>query len=140
MPKPTATAPQANRTVNFKGKSGERYAFQACSIGTKFKAVGGVYLVTRRTYEDRTFAAKASHHALAIGQTADLATALLTSAELNKLTAQGANCICVFAVAEEARRIEIEKDLIDGNEQWGGRLHYLFHTPVSEKLPGVPAP
>ena len=137
--KPTAP-PQTNRTVYFKGKSGERYAFQACSIGTKFKPLGGVYLVTRRTYEDRTFATKASHHAVAIGQTPDLAVALAATAELNKLVAKGANCICVYAVADAARRAEIERDLVDGNEQWGGRLQYLFHAPVSEKMPGVSPP
>jgi hypothetical protein len=106
-------------------------------MDTKFKSVGGVYLVTRRTFDDRTFATKANHHALAIGQTTDLAAAFVTTAELKKLTAQGANCICVYAVADEARRVEIEKDLVEGNEQWGGRLHYLFHPTVPEKAPGV---
>lgn len=139
--KPKPTAPQQpNRTIYFKGKSGERYAFQACSVGTKFKPVGGVYLITRRTYEDRTFATKASHHAMAIGQSADLASALATTAELNKLVAKGANCICVYAVADAARRAEIEQDLVEGNEQWGGRLQYLFHAPVSEKMPGASPP
>jgi hypothetical protein len=106
-------------------------------MDTKFKAVGGVYLITRRTFEDRTFATKANHHALAIGQTADLAVAWVSGAELKKLVAQGANCVCVYAVADEARRVEIEKDLIEGNEQWGGRLHYLFHPTVPDKAPGV---
>ena len=50
-----------------------------------------------------------------------------------------ANCICVYAVADEARRSEIEQDLIDGNPQWGGELHYLFHLarvePDPAKLP-----
>lgn len=126
-------------TMTFKGKSGDRYRFQAWPMETKFKATGGVYLVTRRAYEDRTFATKATHHPLAIGQTADLAAAFLTKAERARLTERGANCICVYAVADEARRIEIEKDLIDGNEQWGGELHYLFHLARPEKdLPKGP--
>ena len=128
---------QNSSTITFKGKSGERYRFQAWPMGTKFKAVGGVYIITRRTFDDRTFATKASHQALAIGQTPDLASSLVSESEQSKLTAQGANCVCVCAAADEARRIQIEKDLVEGNEQWGGRLHYLFHADVPEKAPGV---
>jgi hypothetical protein len=128
---------QTSSTITFKGKSGERYRFQAWPMETKFKAVGGVYLITKRVFEDRTFTTKASHQALAIGQTPDLAVSLVSESERAKLIAQGANCICVCAAADEARRVQIEKDLIDGNEQWGGSLHYLFHPVVSEKAPGV---
>ena len=105
-------------------------------MDTKFKAIGGVYLVTKRVFENRTFPTKASHQPLAIGQTADLAASFVTSAERSKLAEQGANCICVCAVADEARRIEIEKDLIEGN-QWGGGVHYLFRAAVPEKAPGA---
>ena len=126
-------------SINFQGKSGESYRFQAWPMDTRFKAMGGIYLVTKRECLDRTFPTKATHRCLAIGQTADLAASVLTKPELTKLAAQGANCICVYAVADEARRIEIEKDLIEGNEQWGGRLHYLFHEYVPEKAPGVSA-
>ena len=108
-------------------------------MDTKFKAMGGIYIVTKRECVDRTFPTKATHRCLAIGQTADLAVSALTPAELSKLTTQGANCICVYAVVDEARRVEIEKDLIEGNEQWGGQLHYLFHPAVPEKAPGVSA-
>lgn len=123
-------------TINFQGMSGARYSFQAWPMDTKFKATGGIYLVTRRECLDRTFPTKASHRCLAIGQTADLASSALSKSELGLLAKQGANCICVLAVPDPARRTEIEKDLIDGNEQWGGRLQYLFHAPVPEKAPG----
>jgi hypothetical protein len=106
-------------------------------MDTKFKAVGGIYIVTKREYLDRTFPALGTHRCLAIGQTPNLAAAALTKAELSKLIARGANCICVYAVADEQRRIEIERDLIEGNEQWGGELHYLFRSDVPEKAPGV---
>jgi hypothetical protein len=124
-------------TINFKGKSGERYRFQAWPIDTKFKPMGGIYIVTKRECLDRTFPTKATHRCLAIGQTADLAALAFTEAELSKLTTQGANCICVYALADETRRVEIEKDLIEGNEQWGGGLYYLFHPAVSEKAVDV---
>lgn len=123
--------------INFPGKSGQRYCFQAWPLDTKFKPMGGgIYIVTQRECLDRTFPTKASHRCLAIGQTANLAAAALTKAELSKLTAQGANCICVHAVTGEARRLEIEKDLVDGNERWGGALHYLFHPVIPPRPPG----
>ncbi len=131
--------PTGSGIMTFKGKSGDRYGFQAWPMETKFKATGGVYIVTRRAFEDRTFPTKAGHHPLAIGQTDNLATSFITHSERVRLTERGANCICVYAVADEARRIEIEKDLIDGNAQWGGDLHYLFHLARPEKaLPKGP--
>ena len=106
-------------------------------MDTKFKAVGGIYIVTKRECLDRTFPTMASHRCLAIGQTADFAASVLTKPELSKLTKQGANCICVYAVVDEVRRLEIDKDLIEGNEQWGGQLHYLFHAEVPGRAPGI---
>src|SRR5688572_8105 len=70
------TAPAPDRTIGtviFKGKSGEEYRFNAWPLTAKFKAVGGVYIVTKRSFEDRTFTTKASHQPLVIGHTADLA-------------------------------------------------------------------
>ncbi len=116
---------QPSSTVTFKGKSGERYAFQALPFDTRLKAVGGVYVVTRRAYEDRTFPTKASHHVLAVGQTPDLAAAFLSKAERTKLAGQGANCICLHALPDEERRLAIEKDLVEGT---GDLLHYLFRA------------
>lgn len=49
----------------------------------------------------------------------------MTTSDHNKLIARGANCICILAAADAARRREIVADLIEGNEQWGGVLHDL---------------
>jgi hypothetical protein len=132
-----STAHTKSSTIVFQGKSGERYRFQAWPMDTKFKATGGIYIVTRRECLDRTFPNMATHRCLAIGQIANLAAAVFTKAESSKLTAEGANCICVYPVADEARRIEIERDLIEGNEQWGLQLQYLFRSDVPAKAPGV---
>jgi hypothetical protein len=125
-------------TVSFHGKSGARYRFQAWPLDAKFKARGGIYIVTKRECLDRTFPSMGTHRCLAIGQTADFAASVLTQSELSKLTKQGANCICVYAIADEARRLAVEQDLIDGNEQWGGHLHYLFRPDVPGRAPGIP--
>ncbi|MDB5866668.1 MAG: hypothetical protein JWO70_4474 [Betaproteobacteria bacterium] len=113
-------------SIEFIGKSGERYRFQVLPIGTTFKAVAAVYVVTKRTFDDRTFATRASHQPLAIGETVNLAATFLGKSELKTLAAKGANYICVCAVADQERRSRIERDLIEGNEVAGGSLRYLF--------------
>ncbi|MGZ5092032.1 MAG: hypothetical protein ACXWIH_18275 [Burkholderiales bacterium] len=122
-------------TVTFTGKSGERYCFQAWPMDTKFKAIAGVYVITKRSFEDRTFQTRASHTSLGIGQTNNLGVLLATKSDRTKVSLPGANCICVCAVADETRRAEMEKDLIEGNECGG--MHYLVHLPVPEKAPGA---
>jgi hypothetical protein len=132
-----ASRPQSS-TVNFQGLSGTRYAFQAWPIGTSLTTSGGgVYVFTKRTFEDRTFTTKASHHVLGIGHTADFAAPLATEAERRAFRTQGANCICVCIVTDEARRLAIEKDLAAGHDRWGARLQYLFHPAVQGKAPGA---
>ena len=131
------TSDGRSSSVTFRGRSGTPYRFQAWPIETEFRGIAGVYIVTKRECLDRTFPSIGSHRCLAIGQTADFAASLLTKAELSKLTAQGANCICVYPVAEEDRRLEIERDLIEGNEQWRPDLHYLFRAEVPQSAPGA---
>jgi hypothetical protein len=113
-------------SIEFTGKSGERYRFQVLPIGTAFKAVAAVYVVTKRTFDDRTFTTRASHQPLAIGETLNLAATFLGKSEVKTLTAKGANFICVCAIADPERRSRVERDLIEGNEVAGGSLRYLF--------------
>ena len=114
-------------SVVFTGRSGERFQFSACPFGTRFKALGGVYIITRRTFDDPTFCMKATQHPLAIGHTSDLADALITRAQWAKLVREReANCVCVLAVSDPVRRSEIEQDLIDGNGDFRTRLQCLY--------------
>ena len=69
----------------------------------------------------------ASHRSLAIGETDNLAAALASKSDLEKLVARGANCICVLAIADKARRLEIQKDIIDGHAHLSGLLPPLIH-------------
>jgi hypothetical protein len=122
-------------TMRFQGKSGQRYSFQAWPLGTRFKAIGAVFVFTKRTFEDRTFTTKASHQLLGIGQTASLTATLASAAEAQKIGARGANCICIYSEPNEARRAAVERDLLEGNEQSRESLHYLFHPTVPPKPP-----
>ena len=123
-----ASASAERRTVVFKGRSGARYQFHAWPLDTQFSTVAGVYLVTRRTFDDPTFTTKATHQPLVIGHTDNLAEALISRSQRAKLVAQsGANCICVLAEKNAERRVEIETDLIEGNQDFRGRLQCLYY-------------
>jgi hypothetical protein len=115
----------SQNSIMFRGKTGERYYFQALPIEAKLKAIGGVYIVTRRTYEDRTFPTKASHRPLAIGHTDDLSMILAEPSERARLERLSANCICVYADQDEQRRVEIEQDVLEGNAHWLEQLQYV---------------
>src|SRR5687768_4588275 len=97
-------------SIGFTGKSGERYRFQVWPLATAFKSVGAVYVITKRTFEDRTFSTRASHQPLAIGETADLAATFVGKPELKTLAAKGANYICVCAIADPELRSRTERD------------------------------
>jgi hypothetical protein len=112
--------------VVFIGKSGERYRFDVYSLSNALPAVAAVYVVTRRTFDDRTFATRGTHRTLAIGETANLAATFIGKADLKSLEARGATSICIYAVADEKNRLRIEQDLIEGNEKAGGSLRFLF--------------
>lgn len=98
-------------SVSFGGKSGEKYPFQVWPLETRFKSVAAVYFVTRRAFEDNTYR-RACHDGIYIGQTDNLADILTAHPQLERFRKYGANCLCVHLVADEARRIAIEQDLL----------------------------
>jgi len=117
-------------SVNFAGKSGERYHFQAWSLEARFKPIAAVYFVTKRAYDNGTYH-RASHDGIYIGQTADLSGALAAEGQLDRFRKYGANCVCVYVLADEERRIAVERDLLDAhhthcNNQ--ARASHLFGT------------
>jgi len=101
-------------SVNFAGKSGERYHFQAWSLEARFKSVAAVYFVTKRAYDNSTYH-RACHDGIYIGQTGDLSDALAAEGQLERFRKYGANCVCVHVLADEERRIAVERDLLDAH-------------------------
>jgi hypothetical protein len=99
-------------SITFTGKSGEKYRFDAWSLETRFKALGAVYIVTKRTMENATYN-RASHDNVYIGQTASLADPFDTHARFACFTKHGANCVCVHLLEDEERRGAAEKDLLE---------------------------
>jgi hypothetical protein len=101
-------------SVTFVGKSGERYHFQAWSLQAGFKSIAAVYFVTKRAYDNGTYH-RASHDGIYIGQTTDLSGALAAEGQLDRFRKYGANCVCVHVLADEERRIAVERDLLDAH-------------------------
>ena len=98
-------------SVTFGGKSGEKYHFQVWPLDTRFKSASAVYFVTRRTYENSTYR-RACHDGIFIGQTENLADSIAAHPQLEHFRKHGANCICVYLLADEERRIAVEQDLL----------------------------
>ena len=98
-------------SVTFGGKSGEKYHFQVWPLDTRFKSVSAVYFVTRRTYENSTYR-RACHDGIYIGQTENLSDSIAAHPQLERFRKYGANCICVYLLAVEERRIAVEQDLL----------------------------
>jgi hypothetical protein len=95
--------------MNLTGQSGTIYAFQVYPLGTPFKEVGGVYVISRRT-------AKAdgggNHDIYYVGQTSTLAERFNDHHKAEHWERREANCISVFVEENERVRLAIEADLV----------------------------
>lgn len=123
------TAPASQGKVNFTGKSGRPHAFWAWPLDTRFKPVAAVYLVTKRAYRNSTYR-MASHDVIFIGQTENLSETFAATVSLERYLQHGANCICVFLLADAEQRRAIELDLLASHSTYcngggNGRSNYL---------------
>ena len=103
------------RRISFTGKSGQKYYFHAWPLGTRFKALGAVFFVTRRTMENKNYMRSANHETIFIGKTGNLGDPIATPGQLDRFTKHGANCVCIHLVEDEDRRLVTEQDLLAGN-------------------------
>lgn len=97
-------------------------------MGVRFKAVAAVYFVTRRSYDNGTYR-RACHEGIYIGRTEDLSACFAEGAQMERFRKFGANCVCVHALADEARRIAVEQDLLEAHSTPGNsgpRIARLF--------------
>jgi hypothetical protein len=113
-------------TIVFRGRSGEQYRFQIWPLGTRFKALGAVCLLSKRSHKNRNFAQTASHECIHIGQTGDL-SALAYDASCFK----HADCICVYLSPSEEHRTAVENDLVDSLGTWNAK----FRVSLSSVAP-----
>lgn len=98
--------------LTITGKSKKTYKFIIYTFDTEFKAVGGIYIFTRR-HKDRD---KYSHNFIYCGNTDDLSTRFDNHHKAACIERNNANCLCVMSVSTEEERTAIEKDILEGND------------------------
>ena len=125
-------------SVIFRGQSGALYRFHIWPLGTAFKAISGVYVVSKRTSDDRTFSDKGSHRPVMIGQMEDLSALVFSQANLKAFAAAGAEYLCVCAVSDAEERQSIEHDLVEAHSEASGSRHLLLEPIVPQAKPGPP--
>lgn len=91
------------------GKSGRKYNFGIYSMDTNFKAVGGIYIFTKR---EMGRDGKYAHTTVYCGRTEDLSARFNNHHKADDIREKGANCLCVLGVSTENVRTEIERDIL----------------------------
>ena len=95
-------------TFPLTGKSGTKYSFEVYPMDQDFKAIGGVYAITRRQKLGNTH----THDVIYVGQTSDLSTRFDNHHKADCFSDNNANCICVHTDGSEASRLGKEEDLL----------------------------
>jgi hypothetical protein len=89
--------------------SDQRYRFRVFPLGTRFRSISGVYLITQRINRAD---GRHRHKILYVGHTKDFSRPLERRPKAPDFTKYGANCICVLSdVSSESCRAK-ERDLI----------------------------
>lgn len=114
----------SNGTVVFHGSSGESYRFQVWPLGTRFKPLAGVCVVSRRTYGNANFPQTATHECLHVGQTADLSCLAYEAACF-----KDADCVCIYLASDDEHRLSVEDDLVGRYSTWNAALRVSFAPP-----------
>lgn len=94
--------------VKLTSDSGKQYRFRVFPLGTRFRSISGVYLITRRATKVE---GGHRHKILHIGGTADFSQPFDKYCKADDLARFGANCICVQSDVSAKSRNEKERDL-----------------------------
>jgi len=116
--------------IMFAGASGARYHFHVWPLGTRFRALGAVCLLSKRDYRNHDFAQTASHELLHIGQMSDL-----SRLDYGAPCFDHANCICVYAASSEEHRQFVEDDLADALSTWNVRFRVDLESVRKSNAP-----
>jgi hypothetical protein len=93
----------------FKGASGQAYGFKVYPLGTRFRKLSGVYVVTTRSSSTN---GGHRHVPLYVGQTEDLSQPLKEHRKADSFLEHGANCVCLLSDASAESRLAKKDDLI----------------------------
>ncbi|MGA7699881.1 MAG: hypothetical protein WCB27_09745 [Thermoguttaceae bacterium] len=94
--------------IKLTSASGEQYRFRVFPLGTRFRSISGVYLISRRA--TRTEGGH-RHKILHVGNSADFSQPFDGYRKAQELARFGANCICVQPDKSAESRREKQRDL-----------------------------
>lgn len=92
--------------ITLTGESGTNYSFEIYARSTEFNAVGGIYVMAKKT-------AANTYSVLYVGQTGDLSSRPLNHHKKDCFDKNGADHVFVHAEGNEKTRFNIETDLIN---------------------------
>ena len=124
--------------IVFCGRSGEEYRFECWDLETRFRALGAIYIATRRRAEGVGYG-RAHHETLYIGHVPSLARGAGAPSPFEAFARHGANCLCVHAVGTEERRVAIHGDLVAAHDpilnRNDGPAAWLGGTTLTSRAP-----
>jgi hypothetical protein len=94
--------------VRLTSLSGEKYRFRAFPLGTRFRSMSGVYLITCRAVRSE---GGHRHKVLHVGNAEDFSHPFDGYRKARELARYGANCICVQNDVSAESRCKKERDL-----------------------------
>ncbi len=100
-------------TLTLTGASGNKYQFNVYPFNTEFKAIPVVYYISKRTQKAE---GSGSHSKIYIGETNDLSERFDGHHKASCFKRNNANSISIHQEANEAKRLKVERDLIDAYE------------------------
>lgn len=100
-------------TMKVAGKSGTEYSFDLYPTGTSFKALGAVYVITKRTAKQ---GGGGEHTYLYVGETGDLSTRFDDHHKQECFNDHDANCIGIHLDDSEKSRLSKEDDILAGHK------------------------
>jgi hypothetical protein len=95
-------------TVEFQGRSGQKWIFETQDLRKTPQVRAGVYIITDRYPESDTF----EHQVVFVGQSADLVRVFRNHRRKDCFSQQKAACLCTYAEISEPERQDISKDLL----------------------------
>jgi hypothetical protein len=96
-------------TMTTKGTSGTEYSFDVYPMDQEFRAVGGVYVITRRYKNTQN---EWKHAFIYIGETEDFSTRFGNHHKAACFKSNNATCICTKVENDKDSRLAIEDDLV----------------------------
>ncbi len=95
--------------ATFTSKSGNQYRFKVFPLNTRFRKIGGIYLIGHRHNSEQ---GGHRHKVLYVGNTEDFSQPFEKHGKAQDLVRLGTNCICVQSDQSAESRLGKERDLL----------------------------